>query len=202
MNVTIYRISICALALALVFSIQAGIPAQSTQSPGQSAEHLRQSASGQQSSNEPQVSVIKPADFSKFSARLKQEAKSGVVVLTFWARWCSPPCQKQINDLVLLDDVYRAKGVKIVAVNLTLDDYADELKYTITFLSKSKARFDNFLIVGDDISGSGISKEWPEAKITALPSTLILNRQGNCVYFQRGLKPGELVKAIESALNP
>lgn len=170
---------------------------------------LRQSTSGQQPSiesqvslKEPQVSLIKPADLSKFISRLKQEAKNGALVLNIWAAWCGP-CVTQLNDLVLLHDIYHAKGVKVAAVSV---DEVGELKSrVIPFLTESKARFDNFLMDQDDPNEllDIISKEWPEANsVGSIPATLILNRQGKCVYFrQQIIDRTELAKAIESALR-
>lgn len=169
---------------------------------------LRQSGPGQQPSNEAQVSVkeaqvsvIEPADLSKFISRLKQEAKSGALVLNFWAAWCGP-CLTQLNELVVLDDIYRAKGVKIVAVST--DEVAELKSKVIPFLTESKARFDNFLYAYDpDELLNIISKEWPEANsVGSIPTTLILNRQGKCVYLRsQVIDRSELAKAIESALR-
>lgn len=170
---------------------------------GQSALDRQPLGEAQAPVKKPQVSIIKEADFPRFISRLKQEAKSGAVVLNFWTEW-RPPCRLQLTDLVALDDSYRAKGVKFIAISS--DDVAELESRVIPFFTESKAaRFDNFLLADDP--SYIIEKEWPEAgSISSIPVTLVINRQGKCVYRGYGYRSrsgnAELAEAIERALKP
>lgn len=42
------------------------------------------------------------------------------VVVTFWATWC-PPCHKEMADLQVLYERYRAQGLEVIAISVNTD---------------------------------------------------------------------------------
>jgi cytochrome c biogenesis protein CcmG/thiol:disulfide interchange protein DsbE len=87
-----------------------------------------------------------------------------VVVLNFWATWCTP-CQQELPSLIAMQDRTRAKGVVVLGVSIDVDPDAYH-----RFL---KVRNVNFLTVLD-----------PEQKVAAMygtsgwPETYIIDREG------------------------
>jgi len=87
-----------------------------------------------------------------------------VVVLNFWATWCTP-CEQELPSLMDMQDRLRGRGVSVLGVSIDVD--ADAYH---RFL---KLRNVNFLTVRD-----------PEQKVAALygtagwPETYIIDRQG------------------------
>src|SRR5947209_4243467 len=60
------------------------------------------------------------------SRRVKlSDLKGKVVVIDFWATWCSP-CVKSVPTLVQLYEKYRARGLEILSI--TVDEQADLYK--------------------------------------------------------------------------
>lgn len=47
--------------------------------------------------------------------------KGHAVVVNLWASWCGP-CQEEMPDLQTVYAEYKAKGVEVLAVNMTLQD--------------------------------------------------------------------------------
>ncbi|MDX2034699.1 MAG: redoxin domain-containing protein [Blastocatellia bacterium] len=141
----------------------------------------------------PRVALLKPADFEK----LKNEAKGKVLVINFWATWCSP-CVAEFPEFIAIDEKYRARGVEMVGISA---DDSTELKTSVTaFLRKQKAAFRNFVQDTDDPQQmvDVVDKEWPGV----LPATFIYDKQGVRVYKRYGIiDREELLAAIEKALK-
>lgn len=116
--------------------------------------------------------------------------KGKVIVLNFWASWC-PPCRAEIPDFVKIYQKYKDKGLVIigVAVSSKIDDVKEIVKkYNISYP-----------VAVDD--GSAEKAYGP---ITAVPTTFIIDTQGNLI--PGGKKIGrmneeELVKIIEPLLK-
>ncbi len=87
-----------------------------------------------------------------------------VVVLNFWATWCTP-CQQELPSLIAMQDRTRAKGVVVLGVSIDVDPDAYH-----RFL---KVKNINFLTVLD-----------PEQKVAAIygtsgwPETYVIDRGG------------------------
>lgn len=116
--------------------------------------------------------------------------KGKVIVLNFWASWC-PPCKAEIPDFVKIYQTYKDKGLVIigVAVNSKTDDVKEIVKkYSISYP-----------VAMDD--GSAEKAYGP---VTAVPTTFIIDKQGNLV--PGGKKVGRLseealLKIIEPLLK-
>jgi peroxiredoxin len=87
-----------------------------------------------------------------------------VVVLNFWATWCTP-CQQELPSLIAMQDRTREKGVVVLGVSIDVDPDAYH-----RFL---KVRNVNFLTVLD-----------PEQKVATIygtsgwPETYVIDREG------------------------
>lgn len=143
--------------------------------------------------DEPKVTLLKPADFAK----LKQQAAGKVLVVNFWATWCGP-CIAEFPEFVMLDEKYRAKGVKIIAISA--DEVADLQSKVIPFVKQQKAKFDVYVQDVEDPQEmiDVVTKDWQGA----LPATFVFDKQGRLSYSRYGvIDREELMRAMENAMK-
>jgi thiol-disulfide isomerase/thioredoxin len=112
-------------------------------------------------------------DLTKFKLEGSLPTLAGKVVLVdFWASWCSP-CKASFPALDLLQKDYGAKGFLILAVNQ--DKTGEAMK---TFLAKNPVGFttlrdpENKLVAAADVS--------------SMPSSYLVDRSGRIRYIHRG----------------
>ena len=139
-------------------------------------------------------SVGKPApDFQTKTADGKpfrlSDLKGKVVLINFWATWCGP-CAKEIPELVALQQKYAARGFTVVGVSEDKNpkDAAD-------FAVATKMNYP--VVMQTDTAKSAYGG------IPALPTTFILDKNGNIVFVQEGYAPGvveQFAKEIEKRL--
>lgn len=104
------------------------------------------------------------------------ELKGSVVLLNFWASWCGP-CRKEMPLLEDIQKKYSALGFTILGVNVDKDSrlankILDDITVTFPVLYDPK---------GD------VSKQYD---VDAMPTTVIVDRNGNMRFLHRGYKPG------------
>ncbi len=99
--------------------------------------------------------------------------KGKVVVLNFWATWC-PPCREEIPDLIALQKQYAAQGVVVVGVSMDEGDAAPVARF-------AKKMGINYPVV----MGKPETAEAYDG-IQVLPTTFIIDRQGNVVDGLQG----------------
>ena len=110
------------------------------------------------------------------SAALSQY-KGQVVMLNFWATWCGP-CQQ---EMPLLDQMYKKyKPAGFTLIGVYVDKDAPPVKQ---LLERKPVGFPVLL----DPS-SQVSKAY---HVDEMPSTVLIDRQGNVRYLHRGYKPGD-----------
>lgn len=106
---------------------------------------------------------LKTLDGSEFSS---ESLKGKILIIDFWASWCSP-CRKEIPFLIELKDKNKDKNVEILAINL--DEKSEKAQKFIDNL-KSK---NNLLVLLDPKS------TLPEIfKVEAMPTTLFVDKNG------------------------
>lgn len=111
-----------------------------------------------------------------------------IVVLNFFASWC-PPCQKEASDFADTYHLYSAKGVQFVGV-------ADDDPAALAKFIKDKKIDYTVLLEGSN------GKIMPKWGVNAIPTTFILNRNGEILFSNVGLMTkDQLSSAIEKALN-
>jgi len=104
------------------------------------------------------------------------EHRGDVVMINFWASWCGP-CRQEMPLLEELYKKYSDVGFTLLAVNVEEDSSkADDLlrDIPVTF----PVLFDNT---------NAVSKLY---KVVAMPSTVIIDRDGNMRYLHQGYLPG------------
>lgn len=109
------------------------------------------------------------------------------VVLNFFAEFC-PPCKKEFPHLKALDEKYRAKGLKVVAVSL------DEDRATASVVPKQNKVA--FPVVFDP--KGGIAEKYG---VQAIPHTVVIGRDGKVHTVLIGLDLEALDRAVEQVVK-
>jgi peroxiredoxin len=104
------------------------------------------------------------------------EHRGEVVLINFWASWCGP-CRQEMPALDELHNRYRALGFTVLGVNVEEDS-----RKALEVLNDLKVSFPVLL---DD--RSSVSKLYD---IVAMPSTVLVDRNGNIRYLHKGYQPG------------
>jgi thiol-disulfide isomerase/thioredoxin len=99
-----------------------------------------------------------------------------VVMINFWASWCGP-CRQEMPLLEQIHQRYEPLGFTLLGVNV--EENSSDAK---AFL---KDRPVSFPILFDP--DNGVSKLYD---VVAMPSTVLIDRQGNVRYLHHGFKPG------------
>jgi thiol-disulfide isomerase/thioredoxin len=105
-----------------------------------------------------------------------QDLRGEVVLLNFWASWCGP-CREEMPLMDQIYKDYKDLGFTILAVNVD-EDSADADR----FLSSVPV---SFPVVYD--SQSKVSEMY---KVDAMPTTILIDRDGNKRFLHRGYKVG------------
>lgn len=104
------------------------------------------------------------------------EQRGRVVLINFWATWCSP-CRQELPLLNALYERYHAAGLEIWAVNI------EEDSAKATKMSRDLGL--RFPLLLD--TGKRVSRRYDPA---VMPSTVLVDRDGKVRYVHLGYKPG------------
>jgi peroxiredoxin len=104
------------------------------------------------------------------------EYRGEVVLINFWASWCGP-CRQEMPALDELHNRYRALGFTVLGVNVEED--SRKAREVLKDLQLS------FPVLLDD--RSTVSRLYD---IVAMPSTVLVDRNGNIRYLHKGYQPG------------
>ena len=118
------------------------------------------------------------------------ELRGQVVMINFWASWCGP-CRQEMPLLEALHKKYSALGFTLLGVNVEQDSskanaYLRDISVSFPILFDKK---------------NSVSKAY---NISAMPSTVMVDRDGNLRYLHHGYKPGyekEYQKQIKSLIR-
>jgi peroxiredoxin len=105
------------------------------------------------------------------------ELRGQVVLLNFWASWCGP-CRQEMPLLEKLQQRYSALGFTVLGVNVEED--SSKAKTLLKDIPVS------FPILFD--TQNIVSKQY---NVSAMPSTVMIDRDGNMRYLHKGYKPGD-----------
>jgi thiol-disulfide isomerase/thioredoxin len=142
--------------LSILFTIIALLPAVPSR-----AEQTGKAAPGWQLSDV-NGKPLKLADF-----------KGKVVVLDFWATWC-PPCRAEIPGLVALQKKYAAQGLSVIGVSLDEQGPSVVKPFIERFAINYPVVMGNEKVLAD------------YGGITAIPTTFVIDREGNVVAAHQG----------------
>ncbi len=106
------------------------------------------------------------------------EFRGEVILLNFWASWCGP-CRQEMPLLQELHNKYKGFGFTVMGVNV--EENSSKAKGIV------KSSRLSFPILFD--TQNKVSKLY---QIAAMPSTVIIDRNGNMRYLHKGYKPGDL----------
>ncbi|BFM17725.1 TlpA disulfide reductase family protein [Maricurvus nonylphenolicus] len=104
------------------------------------------------------------------------EHRGEVVMINFWASWCGP-CRQEMPELDKLHQRYQDAGFTVLGVNVETDTKAAN-----KLLKKIPVTFP---VLYD--TESTASKLFD---VDAMPTTLLVDRNGQLRYLHRGYKPG------------
>jgi peroxiredoxin len=104
------------------------------------------------------------------------ELRGEVVLINFWASWCGP-CRQEMPLLDELHNQYKALGFTVLGVNVEEDTF--QARKLLKDMPVS------FPVLFDD--SSVVSKQYD---VIAMPSTVLVDRNGNMRYLHKGYKPG------------
>ena len=115
------------------------------------------------------------------------EFRGKVVVLNFWASWCSP-CLKEIPGLVELQKKYLDRGLMIVGVSM--DDDPELAKVTTQRLKITYP-----VVFGGPVVAAAYGQ------VAVIPSTFVINKEGKIATLHEGFTENEAFEAeIKSLL--
>jgi peroxiredoxin len=104
------------------------------------------------------------------------ELRGQVVVINFWASWCSP-CRQELPLLNKIYTQYRDAGFTLLAVNVD-----DNRKDAEAMLRRLDLRFPTLFD-----AGKNIAKLYG---VDTMPATLVIDRDGRVRYAHRGYYEG------------
>jgi peroxiredoxin len=104
------------------------------------------------------------------------EHRGEVILLNFWASWCGP-CRQEMPQLNALQQRYSKLGFNVVGVNVDKDSaLANKILKDIPV---------SFPVLLDDTGAVSASYN-----VSAMPTTVLIDRDGNMRYLHKGYKPG------------
>lgn len=104
------------------------------------------------------------------------EQKGEVVMLNFWASWCAP-CREEMPHLNALNETYEDLGFKLLGVNVD-----ENTKDASRAIEKLKVQFP--VLFDSENSVADLFK------VDAMPTTIIIDRNGEIRHLHRGYKKG------------
>lgn len=116
--------------------------------------------------------------------------KGRVVYLDFWATWC-PPCRKSFPWMDEMQAQHGDDGLTIVAISIDRNRQLAE-----RFIQQMKPGF----IIAHDAKGS-VAKSY---KVSAMPTSYLIDRDGNIVSTHLGFRKSDeakLERRIEDLLD-
>jgi len=105
-----------------------------------------------------------------------QEQRGQVVMVNFWATWCAP-CRKEMPHLNRLFEKYRSAGFVLLGVNVD-----DDGRKAVEVAAKLGVKFPVLL--------DAEKKASRLYDLNAMPSTVLIDRDGRVRYVHRGYLDG------------
>jgi len=104
------------------------------------------------------------------------EHRGEVIMLNFWATWCDA-CQQGMPTLNEMYQLYRDEGFTLYSINIE-----EDMRKVKKALSKMQVTFPVLFDTTNEVS--------KKYEVDDIPSTYIIDRDGNLRYVHRGFPPG------------
>jgi thiol-disulfide isomerase/thioredoxin len=132
--------------------------------------------------------AVEPFTLTDLDGRTLSSAdwKGKVVLVNFWATWC-PPCLAEIPDLIALQNKYRDR---LVVVGISEDEIAPEMV----------KRFATDRKINYPIAMTNPDLYTRFTGINALPTTFVLDPNGEIAYKRVGLLQAQQTEGVTRAL--
>lgn len=105
------------------------------------------------------------------------ELAGNVIFLNFWASWCAP-CREEMPLLDALHKKYQALGFMVLGVNVE-----EQTDLARSYISRRPVDFPILLDPTNQVSKS--------YKVVAMPTSVLIDRNGNMRYLHHGYKAGD-----------
>ncbi len=125
----------------------------------------------------------------KGTQRKLSEWQDKVLVLNFWATWCSP-CRKEIPEFIKLQTEFGSKGLQFVGIAVEELEPVKEYRDSIGI---------NYPTLIGQVTGINLSIPLGNM-ISTVPFTVIFDQQGNIVHRQLGEISREKILEIVTPL--
>jgi peroxiredoxin len=102
-----------------------------------------------------------------------EQFRGDYILLNFWATWC-PPCVKEMPSMERLQQKFKDKGIRVVAISLDKEPQAKVAAFVARLNLSFPILLDPDGIVSDPYGAN------------ALPSTFILNPDGRVIAAAKG----------------
>ena len=112
-----------------------------------------------------------------------EELRGQVVLINFWASWCGP-CRQEMPVLDRLHQRYQSTGFTVLGINVE-----GEVAPAKSIVDKTAVTFPVLID-----AGQSVSKLYD---LKAMPSTVVVDRDGKVRFVHRGYKPGDEEKYVE-----
>jgi peroxiredoxin len=112
-----------------------------------------------------------------------EEYRGKVVLINFWASWCGP-CRQEMPLLDRLHHRYEDTGFAVLGINVE-----GERAPAQKIVDKTKVTFPVPIDENQKVSEL--------YSLEAMPSTVVVDRDGVVRYIHRGYKPGDEAKYVE-----
>ena len=111
------------------------------------------------------------------------QLRGQVVMINFWASWCGP-CRQEFPALDQIYAKYKPMGFTLVGINVESEKSDAE-----RFLGQQRVSFPILFDPDNKVSGS--------YGVRAMPTTVLVDRQGRLRWQHMAYKPGDEAKYIE-----
>jgi peroxiredoxin len=105
-----------------------------------------------------------------------EDLKGQVVMINFWATWCGP-CRREMPHLEALHQRYADLGFTLLGINVE-----DDSRGVDKFLRETPISFEVLYDPANQVSAM--------YDVIAMPSTVMVDREGNLRYMHHGYQPG------------
>ncbi len=112
--------------------------------------------------------------------RTLDEWRGRVILLNFWASWCSP-CMYEIDDLIRYQKEYAGRGLQILGIGVDAPRKLANVRRSLGIVYP--------VLVADPMSG--ILERWGDTR-RMIPYSVLLDRRGRVVWRYRGLLNDEV----------